>query len=813
MTTTRALIIMIIAFACLLGAAPGHAQARQQMEIILDASGSMWGQVNQEAKIGVAKRVLIDLVEQLKGREDLELAIRVYGHQSPREQRDCKDSKLELPFAPPDPQAVRALTERIKAKGYTPIAYSLLQAKKDFGSGELKRSIVLITDGLESCEGDPCRVARELAAKGLEVKLHVVGFDLKEQQLQKLKCLVEPSSGLLLGAGDAKQLQTALDEVVKKALAENLVVRVVDEKDKPLHAQIQVIGQDGKPKDIRSGKRVGFKLPPGLYSFLVKGPNGAQKKLTGITLEESQLREIKVKLELATLIVGAMDQDGSPAPLVVRLERKTLEGGYMLIKGRHAEDKPAEFRLPAGDYRMEVQHRDTREKVSLEPFTLQSCEHKEYRLTFNRAKLVVSGQNPEGGPVAMRVFVQKKSPTGDYKHLIARDAGEKPAEFDLEPGQYRLKVHDRKTGAEQLSQPFSLATGEQKTLNFKFGKARLLVAGKTPEGQPVAMRVFVQQKDGQGNYKHVTARDAGEKPAEFDLEPGEYRLKILNRNTRAEQSTAPFSLQNGQQKVMNFTFGKAKLTVWGKTPDGTPAPMRVYVQIKSPSGDYKHVTARDAGDKPAEFELEPGDYRLKINHRKTRAEQFSLPFRLENGQQLEMSFTFGKARLLVSGQTPEGEQVALRVFVQKQKETGGFQPLTARNAGAKPAQFDLSPGDYRVKVHERATKAEQLSQPFSLQNGEQKTLQFTLGFAELSVSAADASGQPLSVEARAEMKTETGMYKTVARIKSGSDPARFRLAPGSYRLQVLNPKTREKRLIEDLILKHGDRVHKKVVFE
>ena len=98
------LCLVILSLLALLSPAGGAAaQVSQQMEIILDASGSMWGRVSGQPKITVAKDVLVELVESLADRKDLELGIRVYGHQSHRDKHDCLDSRLEIPFATPDP--------------------------------------------------------------------------------------------------------------------------------------------------------------------------------------------------------------------------------------------------------------------------------------------------------------------------------------------------------------------------------------------------------------------------------------------------------------------------------------------------------------------------------------------------------------------------------------------------------------------------------------------------------------------------------------------------------------------------------------
>ena len=152
-----------------------HAQdpeSASAIYIIFDASGSMWGQLPDKShKIVVAKEVVRDF-------DGADLAMRVYGH---RRKGDCTDSELVVPFGPSSevvPQ-VEAFMESLNPTGKTPIAYSL-RPLHDFGdrSGEL----ILITDGLETCDDDPCALVREWKEKDVKINVHVAGFGIEEKE-------------------------------------------------------------------------------------------------------------------------------------------------------------------------------------------------------------------------------------------------------------------------------------------------------------------------------------------------------------------------------------------------------------------------------------------------------------------------------------------------------------------------------------------------------------------------------------------------------------------------------------------------------
>ena len=135
---------------------------------LLDASGSMleqWERPNQ-TRWSVAKSILIKLVDSLGLNNKLELGLRVYGHRSPQEIKNCKDTWLEVPFKPRSHTLIIQKLNEIKPKGVTPITYSLEQAANDFPTSAGYRNIViLITDGIESCGGDLCAMSAAMQKK------------------------------------------------------------------------------------------------------------------------------------------------------------------------------------------------------------------------------------------------------------------------------------------------------------------------------------------------------------------------------------------------------------------------------------------------------------------------------------------------------------------------------------------------------------------------------------------------------------------------------------------------------------------------
>jgi len=127
----------------------------------------------------VAKRILSEMIDSLKQVQNLEMALRVYGHQYHFNDDNCQDSRLEVPFKSGNHTQIRNKINAIQPRGVTPIAFSLEKSERDFPSDPNSRNvIILITDGEESCHGDPCAVSRALQQKRIVLRPFVIGIGL-----------------------------------------------------------------------------------------------------------------------------------------------------------------------------------------------------------------------------------------------------------------------------------------------------------------------------------------------------------------------------------------------------------------------------------------------------------------------------------------------------------------------------------------------------------------------------------------------------------------------------------------------------------
>lgn len=206
-------------FACLLVSAgllaAAEARAESNVLFIFDASGSMKKKLETgETRIAVAKRAMSEALGSMP--PDVRLGLLMYGH---RKAKDCSDIELVSPIGADDAGTIAGRIESVPAKGETPIADALKQAVRSFAAlkGQSNR-IVLVTDGIEECGGEPCAAAAAVRDAGLELKVDVIGFTLTEKQRQTVQCVADTTGGTYYDAQDVSGLTSALQEVQQQVV-------------------------------------------------------------------------------------------------------------------------------------------------------------------------------------------------------------------------------------------------------------------------------------------------------------------------------------------------------------------------------------------------------------------------------------------------------------------------------------------------------------------------------------------------------------------------------------------------------------------
>lgn len=183
--------------------------------LVLDGSNSMWGRVDGAEKIVVAREVLAGMLADLP--PEVPVGLAAYGH---RREKDCDDIEVLLPIGSHTRAALDAAIRRVQPRGMTPVTAALQRVVEQLDQTDGPTHVVLVSDGKETCDGDPCALVKALRARDASLFVHVVGFDLTREEAEQLACIAEAGDGLYADASTASDLTRALT-AVRERVVEN----------------------------------------------------------------------------------------------------------------------------------------------------------------------------------------------------------------------------------------------------------------------------------------------------------------------------------------------------------------------------------------------------------------------------------------------------------------------------------------------------------------------------------------------------------------------------------------------------------------
>ncbi|MGR3491989.1 MAG: vWA domain-containing protein [Shimia sp.] len=283
--------------------------ARRDVMVVLDMSGSMWGQVDGVAKVELARDAFAGLADDWR-QADVAAGLIAYGH---RRRGDCTD--IEILAQPSDGADLAALANGLLPRGKTPLSEAVRAAADALRFTENAATVVLISDGVETCQADPCAVAADLERLGIDFTAHVVGFDIAEGDRAQLQCIAEETGGLYFDAADAGGLSDAMDAVVvatevvptapPPAPIERAVRVRVDAPEGTVHpaqTQLSVDGVAVTTLDDSTDHRIN-----GVQIDLAEGTYTYRAKADRMAIE--QVVEVSAETEVIVLTLEAMAND------------------------------------------------------------------------------------------------------------------------------------------------------------------------------------------------------------------------------------------------------------------------------------------------------------------------------------------------------------------------------------------------------------------------------------------------------------------------------------------------------------------------
>ena len=190
------------------------------IELILDSSGSMAGFVGNETKMTAAKSAITNFINNIP--EEANVGLRVYGHKGSNSENDktisCQSSELIYPIQPLDVDKFTDAVNSFSPTGWTPIATSLTLAADDlkkFPSKSTTSVIYLVSDGVETCDGNPLQAATDLKSQNINAIINVIGFDVDQVAQKQLKQIADATGGEYFDAKNGDQLRQIFDSSIK----------------------------------------------------------------------------------------------------------------------------------------------------------------------------------------------------------------------------------------------------------------------------------------------------------------------------------------------------------------------------------------------------------------------------------------------------------------------------------------------------------------------------------------------------------------------------------------------------------------------
>jgi Ca-activated chloride channel family protein len=535
-------------FALALYATP--ALAAERAIIILDGSGSMWAQIDGEARISIARKTLDKVLAGVP--DDLELGLMAYGH---REKGDCNDIELLVPPAAGSADAIGKAAAGVSPKGKTPISEAVELAAEGLNYTEDKATVILITDGLETCEADPCSLASSLEGQGIDFTTHVVGFGLTDEEGRQVACLAENTGGKYIAAGDEDALTDALTSTVAEvtapaepepapapaepaALEFNFVPEVVlAEGETSIDDDAEIVweiykanadGSEGEYVLTDYGPRYKGNLEPGNY--VVRSSIGYARIAMPVSIEAGVVATPFFVLNAGKLVIRPLPSEGAEPSDAAAVFTEFPGGDSTTSYG------VTTLWVPAGE---------TSVTVTLGSGTASDAVAVKASETVSRDIVVgvglaavnayyIEGMKVEDSNLFMEVLEAKKDIQGNRKQVTYAYGPD--ASFELPPGDYVLAST---VGGAALETPFTVTPGERTDVTAVLGAGVVAITAPGAE----KLEVFGATKDIQGNRKSFTYGYGGE--LQTTLAAGDY--VIVATPAEGDAKELPIAVTAGER--------------------------------------------------------------------------------------------------------------------------------------------------------------------------------------------------------------------------------------------------------------------------
>ena len=599
-------------------AAPDAPEGPGAAIVVIDGSGSMWGRIEERPKIEIARDAVTDLLEGWSSA--VEIGLMAYGHRS---EGDCSDIELIADIGPPDREALRSALGDLTPRGKTPMSDAIARGAERLSFEDRPATVILVSDGRETCAADPCAVARELEQRGLAFTAHVVGFDVAEEEtIAQLQCIADNTGGRYVGAGSAEELSGALEQARGAAAAPTVTLAALEGEDGPVIPGIEWRIEDTGEPDMETlpepdGARPTLTLAPG--DFTVTAMGGDEARSREITLEAGESAVVNIVFEVPDASLSAPDtvQTGGfldieysgPSRVddyITYVAPDAEEGAYLTYE--YVEGEAGEMRIRASDETGAYELR----YVSAAGRTLARTE---FEVTESTARLSLPDTVRAGAPFTVEWTGPGRE--GDYLSILRPDE---------EEGSYGRYVYvEDSGGAAEMRAPTETGTWQVRYLsggaNATFARENFEVIEATatidaPDSVMAGSSVPIEwtgpgnqddyvtivspdaEEGSYGNYEYVAeGESSGMVTMRAPEAPGAWQVRYLSG-----LDNATFARDTFEVSPTN-----ASVTVSDSAPPGS----EIEIEWTGPANEGDYLTIVPAGTPEGEYRdwvyVEPGE--------------------------------------------------------------------------------------------------------------------------------------------------------------------------------------------------------------
>ncbi len=570
--------------------------------MILDASGSMAArEPDGETKLDAARKIVADTIGTWPtgGR----LALMAYGH---RRKADCADIETLVELGPVSVRQVMQRLNRLRARGKTPLSQSLRQAATLLPAGG--GSIVLVSDGIETCEADPCAVAGELKKANPSLVVHVVGFGLASGEAAQLSCIAANGGGRFFDAGNASQLAKTLDTLKEEIAAAPPAPAPVPQRvpapepaplPEPPHivrvglaavvpglgpvvdAPVRWTVANEKQETVYAGesRALSLDLAAGTYAVSASAANAQGKARIAVTGEDGQAFDVELnagRLDLALAANAAAAPFGDLDAAGVEWTLEPLEGqGKVEIPGLA---RPSLLLVP-GRYRIGARLRELEASAVA---TVVPGAPVATRLDFRLGTLVLEAVlDGEAGAIEDAAMLSWRVGEGDGAQIIA---GQARPRLVLREGRYPVALTIVGT---EIAAGAEVVAAEERVARVVVGGGELTLSARLgPASPPIDdWRDAFWTLEPAGSLSSAKIVEIQAAAPNVPLPPGRWRIGLKSGTVTAEREVM---VAPGGKTALDIDLGAARLTIRAAPASGARAANTVY-----------SVFALDTADAPA----------------------------------------------------------------------------------------------------------------------------------------------------------------------------------------------------------------------